>query len=100
MCLVEAYPREDTRVALELVNHELQLACKLLLLSRVGLPLRHRRHVLDDQESELVGGAVEEAGLDFDLEQSVSNSRKRCGRRKHTCFRTMLNPNSLRTLRS
>ena len=65
--VVEAYPREDARVALELVDHELQLAAKLLLLCRVGLPLRHRRHVLDDEESELVGGAVEEAGFDFDL---------------------------------
>lgn len=63
----ETYPREDARVALELVNHELELASKLLLLCRVGLAQRHRRHVLDDQESELVGGTVEEARLDFDL---------------------------------
>ena len=60
-------------MALELVDHELELAAKLLLLCRVGLPLRHRRHVLDDEESELVGGAVMLLGAFFALEARVES---------------------------
>ncbi len=63
-------PREDARIVLVLVDHGLELPLELGLLG-VGGPgvgeHAHRRHVLHDEEAELVAGLVEEVGFDFDM---------------------------------
>ena len=63
-------PREDARVALVLVDHGLELPLELGLLGVGGPGVgrdAHRRHVLHDEEAELVAGLVEEVWFDLDM---------------------------------
>lgn len=65
-----AYPGRDTRETLELVYHQLKLASELNLLLFIGqLALQRPQggHILDNKETELIAGAVEQFGLNFDL---------------------------------
>jgi hypothetical protein len=65
--LVVDDPRHDTRVALELVDEDIELAREFVLLRGVGFHQGHGWHVLDYEEAQLVAGAVEEGGFDFYL---------------------------------
>ena len=85
--LVVDDPGEDAGMALELLDHERELALEFRLLRRADLewlavagrpelgpgfrvPVRgHGGHVLDDQETDGVAGFVEESGFDFDLQR-------------------------------
>lgn len=65
-----SYPNDDRSVALVFIDQNFQLPLELGLLVGVRGPVAvggHARHVLDDQQTELVASAVEEIGLDFDL---------------------------------
>lgn len=64
------HPGDNAGVALVLLNHKLQLALKLGLLLSVGQTRRvgsQARHVLDDEQADLVAGAVEQIRLNLDL---------------------------------
>lgn len=62
------YPGVNGRVALVLVDHDLQLALKLcsLLLGRLSI-WSHARHVLNNDEANLVASLVEQVRLNLDL---------------------------------
>lgn len=67
--LVIDNPSDDASVTLVLVDHDTELALPLVLLVGVRLAAakKHAGHVLDDKETKLVTGVVEEIGLDLDL---------------------------------
>lgn len=76
------YPGHDARVAQVLVDEDVELALKLLLLRRVRREhaRRHAGHVLDHHETETVTGIVKEIRLDFDLRKSQPTSSLATGR--------------------
>src|SRR5690606_35340868 len=61
--LVERHPHDDRRAAAVLVDHGLQLGLELRLVTSPG----RGRHVLPDEQAELVGVVVPAVGLDLDV---------------------------------
>lgn len=113
MAVEATYPGHDGRVAQVLVDHDVELALKLLLL--LGIGERHTgrdsRHVLDDHEPQGVSSIVEQVWLDFDLLGGqvcqhlapVFNHKAHNARRiisSLTCFRTALKPSFFSSCRS
>lgn len=81
------YPSDDAGVALELIDHYLKLASELLsgvLVSDSDVPRARavviwildlgaqRRHILDNENTELIARLVEQSWLNLDLYESVS----------------------------
>lgn len=68
-----AYPGDNGRVALVLIDENLKLSLELGLLVGVRRAAvrvrRHAGHVLNDEQANLVTSLVEQIGLDFDLSE-------------------------------
>lgn len=106
------YPGRDAREALVLIDQQLQLACKFLLLRRIredslggtvcqGLALQWAqcRHILDYHKTKLIACLVEQLILDFDLQKLLGTVIKSYYL-SLTCLRSVLNPRLFRTCRS
>ena len=82
---VAAYPGKDARIALELINKNLQLPSKFILLVCIwqygyrnavcvdcGLQRSERWHILDDQKTHFVTCTVPKCRLNFNLETQLA----------------------------
>ena len=94
------------------MNHDLELAIELSLsficsngnisawISRISNRRTHGRHVLNQQETNLVASPVEERRLDFDLNHVLSCGSGGGTQGTLTCLRSMLNPTRFSNCRS
>lgn len=74
----QTYPGVNTRVRLVLLDEDIKLPFKLGLLRSIGEDIIRilgieTRHVLDQQDAQLIACTVEQSWLDFDLSYEFSD---------------------------
>jgi hypothetical protein len=74
----QTYPGVNARVRLVLLDEDIELPFKLGLLRSIGEDIIRvlgieTRHVLDQQDAQLIACTVEQSWLDFDLSYEFSD---------------------------